>query len=136
MAFSDEDKQRIRNHLGYPSVAPAPSIVYGMPALSQTNFLVERAMELVLDVAQDRVRKLLDVLDNIECRMIDGQQYLIATQLDSLTLRADQLDKLEAEYCRWAARLADMLCAPLYPGAVKFRSLFMQGGAGSIPVRG
>ena len=35
----------------------------------------------------------------------------------------------------WAARMADILGCPLYPGSVKFRSLFQQGGAGNIPVR-
>jgi len=136
MSFSLVEKSRIRYHLGYLEVSPAPSITFGVPALTQTNFLVERAIDLVLYEAEDRVRKLVDVLDVIECRMIDAQQYLVASQLDSLQIRADHIDKLEDEYSRWASRLADILGCPLYPGSSKFRKLFRDVGSGSIPVRG
>ena len=135
MTFDAGTRERIRYHLGYLEVSPAPSITFGIPALIQTNFLVERAMDLVIPAAEERVLKLIDVLDVIECRMIDGQKYLIASQLDSLTIRQDQIDKLEDEYSRWASRLADILGCPLYPGSSKFRRLFRDVGSGSIPVR-
>ncbi len=135
MAFTTEEKERIRYHTGYLEVSPAPSITFGIPALIQTNFLVERAMDLVLPAAEGRVRKILCVLEGIECKMIEWQDYLIASQLDSLTIRADNIDKLEDEYSRWASRLADILGCPLYPGSSKFRRLFRSIGGGNIPVR-
>lgn len=137
MAFDDAEKERIRYHMGYLQVAPAAALTFGIPAPIQTLFLVESAMDRVLTAAEDRIRKLITVLDQIECRMLDGQNYLIADSLSDISIRADNIDKLEDEYSRWAARLADTLGAPLYPGAVRFRRLFGggPGSAGSIPVR-
>jgi hypothetical protein len=135
LAFDAAERERIRYHMGYLNVQPAASITYGLPAPIQTLFVVELSMDKILPEAEDRVRKLLTILDGIECKEVDGQDYLVAAQLEQLTIREDHIDKLEWEYCRWAARLADTLGAPLYPGAAKFRKLFAAVGAGSIPVR-
>lgn len=137
--FDPAEKERIRYHMGYLQVQPAASISYGIPAPIQTLFLLESAMDRLISGAEDRVRKLITTLDEIECRMLDGQNYLMADQLADITIRKNHIDQLEDEYCRWAARLADTLGAPLYPGAVRFKRLFGAGGvnqAGSIPVRG
>lgn len=134
MAFTDEEKQRIRYHLGYPSVQPAAALTYGMPKPLQTLFLVESAMNLILPVAEDKVRSLLTTLDTIECRLQDAQTRMAATSVDNLTMRKDETDALEGEYRRWANRLADLMGVPLYAYSLRFH----RGGvsfAGSIPVR-
>jgi len=136
MVLDPTERERIRYHMGYLSVAPAASITFGLPAPIQTLFLVELAMNNLLPEATDRIRRFLTILDNIECKMIEGQSYLVATQLDQMYIRNDNIDKLEDEYSRWASRLADELGCPLYPGSAKFRKLFRDVGAGSIPVRG
>lgn len=134
MAFTDEEKQRIRYHLGYMSVQSAASLTYGMPKPQQTLFLVESAMNLILPVAEEKVRSILNVLDTIECRLIDAQTRMAATQVDNLTMRRDETDALEGEYRRWANRLADLMGVPLYAYSLRFKQ---QGTtyAGSIPVR-
>jgi hypothetical protein len=138
VAFDDAEKERIRYHMGYLQVSPAAGLTFGIPAPIQTMFLLESAMDRVIIPAEDRVRKLITTLDEIECRMLDAQNYLVADQLADITIRKNHIDQLEDEYCRWAARLADTLGSPLYPGAARFRRLFGTGGAnmaGSIPVR-
>jgi hypothetical protein len=137
VSFDQAEKERIRYHLGYLQTQPAASISYGIPRPIQTIFLVESAMDLVISAAEDRVRKLLTTLDEIECRMIDAQNYLGVNQLADIEIRKEHIDQLEGEYCRWAARLADTLGVPLYPGAERFRRLFNMGGnqAGILPVR-
>ena len=132
--FDNSEKERIRYHLGYLNVQPAASISFGIPVPIQTMFLVESAMNNVLPSAEDRVRKILTILDKIECRLVDAQEYLVTSKVDEIELRENHPDLLEKEYCRWAARLSDELGAPLYPGATKFKSLFGTG-IGSIPVR-
>lgn len=122
--------------MGYLSVAPAASITFGLPAPIQSLFLVELAMNNLLPEGEDRIRRLIALLDQIECQMIEGQAYLVANKVDELEIRQDNIDKLEDEYSRWASRLADQLGAPLYPGSTKFRKLFRDVGAGNIPVRG
>lgn len=91
-------------------------------------------MDLVINTdAEDRVRQYLNVLDGIECKMVDGLEYLVAKQLDTLTIREDHIDKLETEYYRWAGRLAGQLGVPLYPFSLKFK-LARGRMAGTIPV--
>lgn len=132
--FDPNEKERIRYHLGYLNVQPAASINFGIPVPIQTMFLVEMAMDNILQVAEDRVRKILTILDGVECKLVAAQDYLVVSKVDEIELRANHPDLLEQEYCRWAARLSDELGAPLYPGATKFRSLFGVG-IGSVPVR-
>lgn len=134
-ALDTREVERVRYHMGYLSTAPAASINFGLPAPIQTLFLVDLAVTLLLPEGVDRVRRILTILDRIEDKMIDGQDYLVANKIDGLEIREDHIDKLEDEYCRWASRLSDELGAPLYPGSTKFARLFAKT-TGSIPVRG
>lgn len=131
------ERERVHYHMGYLSVAPPAAIAFGLPTKAvQTLFIVDLAINDLLPEAEPRVRRLLDVLDKIECRMIDGQDYLVAEQLDDIKIRRDHIDALEDEYSRWASRLADEIGAPLYPGSTKFARLFARiGGGGNIPVK-
>ena len=133
MALTDSEKQRIRYFLGYPSVQSAAALSFGMAKPLQTLFLVESAMNLLLPQAEDKARSLLNILDGIECRLVDAQDRLAARSVDNLTMRPDETAALEAEYRRWANRLADLLGVPLYAYSLRFKQ---QGAAfaGSIPV--
>lgn len=133
MAFTDDEKQRIRYHLGYPSVQSAASLSFGMVKPLQTLFLVESAMTLILPVAEDKARSILNILDGIECRLVDAQDRLAAKSVDSLTMRPDETAALEGEYLRWANRLADVMGVPLYAYSLRFKRQG-QSYAGSIPV--
>lgn len=137
--FDDAEKERIKYHMGYTGQSTAAGLAYGMPIPVQTMFLVESAIERLPTTSEDRCRKLITLLDKVECKMEGGLDQLDVNQIESVELREDYIDKLEDEYCRWASRLADVVGAPLYPGSSKFRRLFGSGGAnqaGSIPVRG
>lgn len=137
--FDPAEKEQILYHMGYLGVSPAAAITFGLPAPVQTLFLVQSAIERVLPHSEDRIRQHVKILDDIECKMQGGQDFLVVNRVDSTEIREDHIDKLEDEYCRWASRLSDILGAPLYPGSAKFRRLFGVGGsnmAGSIPVRG
>lgn len=134
MALTDEERQKVRYHLGYLSVAPAASLNFGMPRPIQTIFLVELAMDNILPVAIDKIRQIVGIMDGIECRLVDAQDRLSATSLDNLSLRRDETDALEAEYYRWGGRLADTLGVPFYAYSNRYRR-HGKGFAGSIPVR-
>ena len=134
MPLSAADCERARYHTGYLEVAPAPSLVLGMPRMSQTAFLIENAFSTLLESAVPRVIKILDTMDAIEAQMTDGLGRLKAEKLDTLTLRKDEIDSLEHEYVRWANRLANILGCPLYPFAERFSGgAHASGGAGMIP---
>jgi hypothetical protein len=134
MPLDAREKERARYHLGYLAVQPAASIQFGIPRPIQTMFLVETALNNVIEEAVDRVRRILKILDDTEARMVEAQDRLAAIALDTLKLRENEPDLLEREYCRWAFRLADILGVPTYYYSTKFRS-FSGVKAGSIPVR-
>lgn len=133
MPLSDAEKERVRYHLGYLEVGTAASIQFGIPRPLQTIFLVETAMTQLLENATDRVRRILNIMDGVENKMVDAQDRLAAIQLDELHLRDNEPDQLEREYVRWGHRLADILGVPIYAYSTKYRSVGVR--AGSIPVR-
>lgn len=135
MPLDAAEKDRIRYHLGYPSVQAAASIQFGIPRPIQTAFLVESAMNLLIEEALPRVRATLKVMDDIETKLVDAQDRLAAIQLSDLKLREDEPSQLEREYVRWGMRLADIVGAPIYAYSTRYRSAF-GSGAGCIPVRG
>lgn len=131
-----QEKERCRYHLGYLNVQMAGSIQFGLPRPAQTLFILEEAMTQIIAEAMDRVRRLLKVLDDIECRMLSAQGRLAASALGELKIERagmQEPDLLEKEYHRWASRLADTLGVPLYGYSNRFKG---QGpNSGSIPVR-
>ena len=134
MPLTDAEKERVRYHLGYLEVQTGASIQFGIPRPIQTVFLVESAMNLVIEASLDRVRRIIKVMDDIELKLIDAQDRLAAIQLDSLHLRENEPDMLEREYVRWGYRLADILGVPVYAYSSRYR-LAMGTQSGSIPVR-
>lgn len=135
--LTQDEKARVRRHTGYPEVTAAAGIVFGIPKQSQMAFLLEMAMPLIMSQSVARIRLLLTTLDNLEQQMIEAQAFLVADQLDDLSLAGTKTDllvteRLENEYIRWAKRLADCFGVPLYPFSERFRK---SGQKGMIPVR-
>lgn len=135
MAFTLAERARIRYHLGYPSVQPAASIQFGLPAPTQTMFLVETAMSNILPEAETFVRSIVGVMDGVECKLISAQDRLAAIQLDELKLREDEPGQLEKEYVRWGCRLADVLAVPIYAYSTRYMGRVGNVVAGNIPCR-
>ena len=133
MPLNPSEKERTRYALGYPETAPAASLQMGIPRPIQTAFLLEAAMDYLIEPACNRVRQILNILDGIETKMVDAQDRLAAVALGGLKLRENEPDMLELEYHRWAGRLADIFGVPLYPFSTKNRSA--GNGAANIPVR-
>ena len=127
MPLSDGEKQKARYHLGYPALTTAASIALGVPTLTQTNFLVESALDRLLEPSLEQVRRIITIMDGIEGHLVDAQERLAAIQLEELHLREDEPDKLEAEYRRWGHRLADIVGAPINPFSLRYK-----GGAGAV----
>ncbi len=108
--------------MGYLGVQPAASLSFGIPRPLQTVFLIEQAMNNLIADAETKVRSILCILDNVETKLVEAQDYLVAQKLEDITLRDGHPDLLEREYQRWAKRLADILGCPLYPYSSRFSS--------------
>jgi len=134
--LSDADKERARYHLGYLQVTAAASFAFGMPALVETQFMFESAIQRVQANAEFRVVAILDKLDQIECRLFTSSEELFAKRAGDLEPNLSQPDDVERELVRWACQLGQMLGVPPYPFSQRFRSLTDLGGrAGNVSVR-
>lgn len=120
--LTEEEKARIRHHLGYVQTNPVASIQLGVPRASQPQFLVEAQMNRIPETAIGGIRRMVAILDNIEDRLLDALDRLAADKLGEITLRQNEHDSLEREYVRWAKRLADDLGVPLNAYSERFRS--------------
>jgi hypothetical protein len=127
--LTEQEKARIRHHTGYPLIDPVASIVLGVPAASQPMFLVELAMNRIPETAIGMIRNYIGILDNIENNLVEAQTRFSATKLGEITLRQDEPERIEAEYARWAKRLANDLGIPLNTFAERFGA-----GAGPAPL--
>jgi hypothetical protein len=134
MPLNEAEKERVRYHLGYLEVQPAASIQFGIPRPLQTVFLMESAMNNIIENAVDRVRRILRIMDNCEIKLEESQERLAAIQLGDLKLRENEPDQLDREYARWGYRLADILGVPVYAYSTRYAHRFGTA-TGSIPVR-
>lgn len=126
------ERAKIRHHLGYPNVSAMASIQMGVPKPLQTLFLVETAMDKILEEYLPILRTTIATLDSIECQLVAGQPNLAVNKLGEMELRKEHLDQLEREYKRWAFRLAEDIGVPIYPFATRFKGTI----AGNVSVRG
>lgn len=133
--LSEADKARCRQHLGYMAVIVASSYSFGLPQLTQTQFLLEDAMTRVLDSALPRVVQILNDLDEIECSLRKAHKELFARSIGDLEPNLDQPDMLEKEYGRWASRLADIFGVAPYPYSKRFQRMIGAKSIGNITVR-
>lgn len=128
MALSDADKFRARYHTGYMTVVVASSFAFGLPQLTDTQFLIEDALTRVQAIAEPKVIQLLDRIDCIEEKIGRAADELFARQIDGLEPNLDQPDMLEKEYVRWVCRLCDMLGVMPYPFSKRFQSMRSTSG--------
>lgn len=137
--LQENDRARVRHHLGYLQTQPSASIQLGFPSASEPLFLVERAMDQLIPEAVPRILQMLNALDAIELQMLDGLKRLKAQQLGELKLRNSneepvEQDLLEKEYARWAMRLSDSLGAPINPFSARFQNGLYGGAMPNIPI--
>jgi hypothetical protein len=108
-ALTDEEKTKIRYHLGYnPAVQQAQSFVLGIPAGIQTTFMIEGAMNRVLVSALPEVRRHLAILERFENQMLDDAELLAVEQVDEIHVRKDEQEALWKLYYRWVRSLAGL----------------------------
>jgi hypothetical protein len=128
--FSEEEKARIRYHLGYLNTDPVLSLQLGTPAVSQESFIVEGAMDRVRISAAGIVRGLLAECDAVEGELKACRRRMRAESVGEVTLRADEAAALDGEYARWTMRLSEVLGAPRNPLSQRFG-----GGRAPLNVR-
>ena len=135
-ALTDWDKGRCRRHLGYLGLSEAAGVAFGLPVPLQTMFILEDAMNRLLNTqAVEYAHKLLDRLDSLEDLSFEAAKTGLVAVAGKLTLHPQNrlgTDNIDHEYRKQADRLADHLCVPKYPFSTRTRR---SGPGGMIPVR-
>lgn len=115
MPLTEQEKGSIRHHLGYLQVAEVYTFVLGTPAAVETQYLIEGAMNRVLESALPRLRNVLQILDQIEAQKVADLENLAVTKLGNIELRADEQKQLDAQYDRWVGVVENLLGCPRNP---------------------
>lgn len=123
MAFSDEEKTKIRHHLGYLNVGLAATFVLGVPAPVQTQFLIESAFEKVLPAGEAKVRELMTICDEYESQLRENKDLRDVNQVGEIQIRPDAFDAQIKEYMFWRAGLGNALGVPPNPYDMRFGSM-------------
>jgi hypothetical protein len=128
--LTDIEKNKVRRHLGYPTVNPVPSITIGLPAKIQTAFLVDFALENIRESAIGEVRRLVSILERIELQILEAPERQAARSIGEVTTNPDELRALDDHYLRWVYELAGVLGCPVNANHPKFSG----GGGGRVPL--
>lgn len=113
MAFTDDEKTRIRHHLGYLNVAQSATFALGSPAAVETQFLIESAMNKVLPEAENLARNLVARCDLVENQLVENQELLAVTAVGEISVRQDEYAALMQRYHYHRNALANVL--GIYP---------------------
>lgn len=109
MPFTEQERVKIRHHLGFLNVAEAATFVLGTPAAVETQFIIEGAMNRILDAALPEARRHIQILDQIEDQMVADHELLAVTKVGEIDIRKDEQEALENRYDRWRQSLANLL---------------------------
>lgn len=109
MPLSEPEKVKIRHHAGYLNVAEAFTFVLGSPAGVETQFIIEGAMNRVLETALPEVRRILAVLDSIEEQMVNDHELLAVASLGEITVNQNEQRDLTRRYDYWVGALMNAL---------------------------
>jgi hypothetical protein len=113
MPLVEDEKVKIRHHLGFLNVSQVATFALGTPAAVETQFIIEQAMNLVLESALTIVRKHISILDMIEEQMVCDLELLAVTKVGEIDVNEKEHQKLRIEYSRWQSSLAN--CLGVYP---------------------
>lgn len=131
MAFSEQEKGRIRHFLGYPSwAALSNGIQLGFPAGGQPLFLLEQAFNRLLPGGEESARVDLCECESIEKQLRSARERMKASKLGELTPNAKEAEQLRGELIYWGKRLADDLGVMFNPN-----SSMAEGMPGGLNVR-
>lgn len=111
-ALNQAEKVKVRHHLGYLNVQEAQTFVLGTPAAVETQFIIEGAMNRVLEEALPEVRRHVQIMDSIEEQMVANHELIQITKIDTIDVNSTGQDReqrqLRQTYDYWADSLANL----------------------------
>ncbi len=113
--LSEEEKVRVRHHMGMPLLRMAPTMVGGVPLPTEMLTRLELAMDLIHPAAEPHVRGLITACDRKEQQIMDVDVRLQVAKAEGIEMRSDEADQRRREYMYWVGLLQDALGVPRNP---------------------
>ena len=109
--LTEEEKGRIRYHLGYPNIQQNTQIALGFPAAGHTQFILETAMNRIRPSGEPLLRRALNECECIDAQLAQARRQRIQTAaVSDIILRGpEELSALEDQYDLWTDKLCDIL---------------------------
>lgn len=128
MSLTDEEKAKVRHHLGYANVSEAASFQLGIPAAIQTQFMIELAWDKVLPAAENLLKILICRMDDVEREVYSGLDLASLTKTGAIEVNPKRLNELGKHYCLAQQSLSNLVAVP--PNPFDARSWIAQSGGG------
>jgi hypothetical protein len=132
MPISEGDRVRVRHHMGYHNVGTAQTFQLGLPKATQIDFMIEGAMNVVLESAYPKLYQLLDRLDCIECEVFGGSDLADIDSMGEIKVNRKRLSELAQYYKIAQQALANLL--GVIPNFWDQRTWLGGGGVINVPV--
>ena len=110
MPLAEEEKVRVRDALGFLNSSELSTYVLGLPAGIETQFMIERAMNLyVKESALPMIRQILCELNGLEESRCAVRKTIGVEAIGGIRMRApsDAFAELNKEFIRLVGRLAN-----------------------------
>lgn len=109
MPLSDQQKARVRYHMGYPDTSVGLQVFAGSAWEYERTLLLDTAMEIVNETSVTRIQTLLQTLDRIDEQLGSVGDRRKAAKIGEITLNPKEQAELEELYAAHAHRLADVI---------------------------
>ncbi len=107
--LTPDEKVKVRHHCGYLNVQDASTFVLGVPASLETQFIIEGAMDRVLEAALPELRRHLGILDGIEQLMVCDHELAAVNSLGEIQINQEEQKQLTRRYDYWVNSLCNIL---------------------------
>lgn len=130
--LTNEEKARIRHHMGYLNVQAAATFQLGVPAALQTTFMIELAFEKIIPDAENMVKVFLCRMDDVEKQVFGNLDLAEIESTGNIKVDPKRLAKLAQTYKIAQEALANLLGVP--PNPFDMRSWLQGAGGMNVPV--
>lgn len=108
--LNELEKVKVRHHCGFLNVQEAATFVLGTPASVETQFIIEGAMNRILEEAIPELRRHLSILDQIEEQSIQNIELLQITKIDTIVVNSTGPDREQRQIRETYNYWVDSLC--------------------------
>ena len=129
--LTNEEKARIRHHMGYLNVQAAATFQLGVPAALQTTFMIELAFTKILPEAENMVKVFVCRMDEVEKQVFGNLDLAEIEATGSVKVDPKRLLKLAQTYKIAQEGLANLLGVP--PNPFDMRSWLKSSGGINVP---